>query len=74
MLGAKGPLFAARLVSVSDCVSRGDVEITAGDLFDVVGNGIVKIGIHPEYHLAETPQTHKGLTGRETIGTTILTP
>ncbi|MBS8259394.1 quinone oxidoreductase [Roseibium polysiphoniae] len=74
LLGTKGSLFATRPTLFSYIASRADLEATAGDLFDVVGKGIVKIGVNQEYRLADAAQAHKDLEGRKTTGTTVLIP
>ena len=57
---------------MSYTASREDLVATAGDLFDVVLSGAVKIEINQTYPLAETAQAHRDLEARKTTGSTIL--
>ncbi len=53
---------------------REDLEASAAALFDVVGNGQVRIEINQRYALAEAQQAHRDLEGRKTTGSTLLIP
>jgi len=46
----------------------------AGDLFDVVSSGKVKIEIGQTFALADTAKAHTALEGRQTMGSTVLLP
>jgi len=74
LLAQKGSLFATRPTLFSYIASREALEATAGELFDVVQKGIVKIGVNQEYRLADAVQAHQDLEGRKTTGTTVLIP
>lgn len=74
LLSAKGSLFATRPSLFAYIASREDLEKTAGDLFDVVSRGIVKIDVNQEYPLAKAADAHRDLEGRKTTGTTVLIP
>lgn len=74
LLVQKGSLFATRPSLFNYIATRDELEATAGDLFDVVRRGIVKIGVNQEYRLADVVQAHKDLEGRKTTGTTVLLP
>ncbi|GAA0781388.1 quinone oxidoreductase [Roseibium denhamense] len=74
LLAQKGSLFATRPSLFNYIATREDLEATAGELFDVVQKGIVKIGINQEYRLADAVQAHSDLEGRKTTGTTVLLP
>lgn len=74
LLAQKGSLFATRPTLFNYIATREDLEATAGDLFDVVSKGIVKIGVNQEYRLADAVTAHKDLEGRKTTGTTVLLP
>ncbi|MTI45809.1 NADPH2:quinone reductase [Roseibium hamelinense] len=74
LLGPKGSLYATRPTLFTYIASRADLEKTAGDLFDVVKSGIVKIDVNQEYRLADAKQAHDDLEGRKTTGTTVLIP
>ncbi|TYC65745.1 quinone oxidoreductase [Stappia sp. BW2] len=74
LLAQKGSLFATRPSLFSYIATREALETTAGELFDVVQKGIVKIGVNQEYRLADAVQAHQDLEGRKTTGTTVLIP
>jgi NADPH2:quinone reductase len=74
LLSQKGSLFATRPTLFTYIASREALEATAGELFDVVKKGIVKIGVNQEYRLADAIQAHTDLEGRKTTGTTVLVP
>ncbi|MTH97145.1 quinone oxidoreductase [Roseibium sp. RKSG952] len=74
LLGPKGSLYATRPTLFTYVAARSDLEKTAGDLFEVVRSGTVKIGVNQEYRLADARQAHEDLEGRKTTGTTVLIP
>ncbi|WP_305985640.1 quinone oxidoreductase [Roseibium sp. MMSF_3544] len=74
LLAQKGSLFATRPTLFNYIATREALEATAGDLFDVVSKGIVKIEINQEYRLADAVQAHQDLEGRKTTGTTVFLP
>ncbi|HCP00355.1 MAG: quinone oxidoreductase [Alphaproteobacteria bacterium] len=71
-LSAHGSIFAARPMLFDFIAERGELLACAGDLFDVVASGAVKIEINQRYPLSETVQAHKDLVDRKTTGSTIL--
>jgi len=74
LLSQKGSLYMTRPTLFSYIGTRAELEESAGALFNVVKNGIVKIEINQRYPLAEVAQAHADLEGRRTTGTTILIP
>ena len=54
--------------------TRKDLLATAGDLFDVVSGGKVKIPVNQKYALKDAQKAHLDLEGRETTGSSILLP
>ncbi|MBO9422500.1 quinone oxidoreductase [Labrenzia sp. R4_2] len=74
LLAQKGSLFATRPTLFSYIATREQLEMTSGDLFDVVSKGVVKIAVNQEYRLADAVQAHFDLEGRKTTGTTVLIP
>ncbi|MCB1507216.1 MAG: quinone oxidoreductase [Hyphomicrobiaceae bacterium] len=74
LLGQKGSLFATRPSLFAYIAARSDLEATAGDLFDVVGSGKVKIDVRQTFPLADAARAHQALEGRETTGSTVLVP
>jgi NADPH2:quinone reductase len=74
ILQAKGSLFATRPTLNHYAAKREDLLAIAGDLFDKVGSGAVKIPINQKYPLKDARKAHEDLEGRETTGSTILIP
>ncbi len=54
--------------------SREDLVATAGELFDVMGQGVVKIKVSATRPLAEVAQAHRDLEARRTTGSTVFIP
>ena len=74
LLSQKGSLFATR-PSLNDYTrSRKDLVATANDLFDVIGEGKVKIAVNQTYPLVEAARAHHDLESRLTTGSTVLLP
>lgn len=74
ILAAKGSLFLTRPTLMSYTAKRADLVASAGELFEVVASGAVKIEVHQSYPLAETAQAHRDLEARKTTGSTVLLP
>jgi len=73
-LAAKGSLYITRPTLFVYTAQRADLEKTAAELFQVVGDGTVKIEVNQTYPLAEAAQAHRDLEARKTTGSTILLP
>ena len=74
LLSHKGSLFATR-PSLNDYTrSRKDLVATANDLFEVIGEGKVKIAVNQTYPLVEAARAHHDLESRLTTGSTVLLP
>ncbi|KAA5606247.1 quinone oxidoreductase [Roseospira marina] len=74
LLNQKGSLFLTRPKLQDYTATRTELVAAAEDLFDVVGRGIVKIGVNQTYPLAEAAQAQRDLEGRKTTGSTVLLP
>ena len=74
ILAAKGSLYVTRPTLMSYTASRADLEESANALFDVVGQGKVKIEVGQTYALKDTAQAHRDLESRKTTGSTVLLP
>lgn len=74
LLAAKGSLFLTRPSLMAYTAKRSDMVASAGELFDVVEKGVVKIEINQTYALKDAPQAHRDLEGRKTTGSTLLLP
>jgi NADPH2:quinone reductase len=71
-LAAKGSLFVTRPTLFNYTVSRADLVATAGELFDVVKSGKVKIAINQTYALKDAADAHRDLEARKTTGSTVF--
>jgi NADPH2:quinone reductase len=74
ILAQKGSLYATRPTLNTHIAKRETLEEIAGDLFEVVSSGAVKIPIHARRPLAEAADVHRALEGRETTGATVMHP
>ncbi len=73
-LSAKGSLYATRPTLGTYVAKRADFLANAGDLFDVVAKGAVKIAVNHTYPLKDAAQAHRDLEGRKTTGSIVLLP
>ncbi len=74
ILAAKGSLFFTRPSLMSYTAAREDLLASAGELFDVVMGGHVKIAVNQTYALEDAVQAHRDLEARKTTGSTVLIP
>lgn len=74
ILAAKGSLYVTRPTLDTHVATREDLVATAGELFDVVGRGIVKVEINQTYALKDAAQAHIDLAARKTTGSTVFLP
>jgi NADPH2:quinone reductase len=74
VLSAKGSLFLTRPSLASYTASHGDLLAAAGDLFEVVASGAVKIQVKQTFPLADAAAAHTALEARQTTGSTVLIP
>jgi NADPH2:quinone reductase len=73
-LSTKGSLFVTRPMLGAYVATRAELLETAGDLFDAISSGVVKIAVKGRYPLAEAARAHADLENRATTGSTILIP
>jgi NADPH:quinone reductase len=74
ILAAKGSLYLTRPSLATYTAKRGDLEKVAGDLFDVVSKGVVKIEVNQTFALKDAAAAHIALESRKTTGSTVLVP
>jgi NADPH2:quinone reductase len=74
VLGAKGSLFLTRPTLPTYTAKRADLERVAGDLFEVVSSGAVKIEVNQTFPLQDAAKAHIALEARQTTGSTVLIP
>lgn len=73
LLAQKGSLFMTRPTLYNYTATREELETTAGELFDVVASGKVKIEVKQRFALREAAEAHRALEARQTSGSTVLT-
>jgi len=74
ILSQKGSLFLTRPTLMHYTAKSEDLQATAYELMDMVGDGRIKITINQTYPLSEAAQAHSDLEERQTTGSTILLP
>jgi NADPH2:quinone reductase len=74
LLQAKGSLFCTRPTLNTYAASRENLLSIAGNLFNVVASGKVKIPVNQTYALKDVQQAHRELEARKTTGSTVLIP
>jgi NADPH2:quinone reductase len=73
MLAQKGSLFLTRPTLYNYIAAREELEQAAGELFDVVGRGKVRIEVKQRFPLRDAAEAHRALEARKTSGSTIFT-
>jgi NADPH2:quinone reductase len=74
ILSAKGSLYVTRPSLATYTAKRADLETVAGELFDVVAKGHVKIQVNQTLPLKDAAAAHIALEARQTTGSTVLLP
>jgi NADPH2:quinone reductase len=73
VLQQKGSLFLTRPTISNYTASRAELEQAAGELFDVVASGKVKIELNQRFPLRDAADAQRALEARKTSGSTVLT-
>ena len=73
-LSLLGSLYITRPTLRDYIATRADLESRAGDVFNTVAAGTLKLRIEHTYPLAEAAQSHRDLESRKTTGKLILLP
>ena len=73
LLAQKGSLFLTRPTLYNYTASHEELEQAAGELFDKVTSGKVKIQVRQRFALKDAAEAHRALEARKTSGSTILT-
>lgn len=74
ILAQKGSLYLNRPTLATFTATRPDLEATAGEVFDVLRAGKVRVEIRHRYPLADAAQVHRDLEGRRTVGPIVMIP
>ena len=73
-LAKRGSLFLTRPSLFAYTAKRADLLQSAGELFDMVIAGKLKVEVNQTYALRDAAQAHADLEARRTTGSTILLP
>jgi NADPH2:quinone reductase len=73
LLAQKGSLYLTRPTLYHYIATREQLEQSAGELFDMVESGKVKIEVKQRFPLKDAAEAHRQLQARKTTGSTILT-
>lgn len=68
----KGSLFATRPSLMAYTADRADLVANAGDVFEMLASGKVKISINQKFPLRDAAAAHRALESRQTTGSTIF--
>lgn len=72
LLAMKGSLFLTRPALADYIAGPAEKQALAGELFDHVGAGRIRIGINQRYALEDAVQAHQDLEARRTTGSSIF--
>jgi NADPH2:quinone reductase len=73
VLSQKGSLYLTRPTLFHYIATREQLELSAGELFEMVSSGKVKIEVQQRFALKDAAEAHRQLEARKTTGSTILT-
>lgn len=73
VLAQKGSLFLTRPTMYDYTATRAELEQAAGELFEMIGSGKVKIEVNQRFPLKDAAEAHRALEARKTKGSTVLT-
>jgi NADPH2:quinone reductase len=73
VLAQKGSLFLTRPTLFHYIAKREELEQSAGELFDMITNGKVRIEVNQRFPLNDAAEAHRALEARQTSGSTVLT-
>lgn len=73
-LAAYGGLFTNRPTLFPYIEERDELVRRAGELFDAIADGTIKIAVNQTFALEDVADAHRALAGRQTTGQTVLLP
>lgn len=74
LLAQKGSLFLTRPSLMAYAATREELLWRAGDLFNWIGSGKLKLRIEKTFPLGDAAEAHRQLEGRKTTGKVLLIP
>lgn len=72
VLSKKGSLYLTRPTLFHYIATREQLEQSAGELFDMVSSGKVKVEVQQRFPLKDAAEAHRQIEARKTTGSTIL--
>ncbi|MEZ6932129.1 quinone oxidoreductase [Aeromonas sp. S16(2024)] len=72
LLAMKGSLYLTRPALADYIADPAEKEVLAGELFDHVASGRIKIEINQRYELQDAAQAHRDLEARQTTGSSVF--
>lgn len=73
VLSQKGSLFLTRPTLFHYIATREELEQAAGELFEMLTSGKVKVELNQRFALKDAAEAHRALEARKTTGSTVLT-
>ncbi len=73
-LAKRGSLFITRPGLMDYVSEEATYQRAAGELFRLMGEGVIKVRAAQRYALADAAKAHRALEGRETSGSSVLIP
>jgi NADPH:quinone reductase len=73
-LNAAGSVYLTRPLRPHFMRTHDEFAWRTGELFDLIGNGTIKVTVSAHYPLKDVARAHRDLQGRKTIGSVVLTP
>jgi NADPH:quinone reductase len=73
-LTKRGSLYVTRPTLYDFIRERADLDAGSAQLFELVQTGVIEIGVHQTYSLADAAAAHRDLEARRTTGSTVLIP
>ena len=72
LLSQKGSLFLTRPTLFHYIATRSELEQAAGELFEMLTSGKVKVELNQRFPLKDAAEAHRALEARKTSGSTVL--
>ena len=73
-LNAAGSVYLSRPSRPHFMRTHDEFAWRTGQLFELIGDGAIKVTVSAHYALKDVAQAHRDLQGRKTVGSVILTP
>jgi len=73
ILAQKGSLFLTRPTLFTYTADRRELQQAAGELFEMVASGKLKVEVKQRFPLSEAAEAHRALEARKTSGSTVFT-